>query len=52
MLFKAIKKNKATLKLCGLNPFVTEVFSISNLLPLFDVYPNREHALAAFQEIK
>ena len=48
MLLRALKQRRGALKICGLSPFVAEVFAISNFQTLFDVYANREDAWKAF----
>jgi len=47
-LHRSVEKRGGTLRLCTLSPFVTEVFEISGLAPLFAVYSTRQGALAAF----
>lgn len=44
---KGVKKSGGALSLCGLNPFVAEVFEISRISPLFSVFPGRREALDA-----
>jgi anti-sigma B factor antagonist len=48
MLSKALHSTNAALKLCGLNPFVKEVFAISHLDDIFDIHSDRQTAIAAF----
>jgi len=49
MLSRTLAKTSAKLKLCGLNPFVAEVFEISRFSELFDIYPDQETALTAYR---
>ena len=48
MLTKALEKIEGQLKLCGLSPFVSEVFKITNLAKRYEIYQTRQDALAAF----
>jgi len=48
MLAKAVGKVKGELRLCALNPFVTEVFQLTNLYKKYLTSKTREDALAAF----
>ncbi|MDZ4860263.1 MAG: STAS domain-containing protein [Candidatus Hydrogenedentes bacterium] len=50
MLTKALEKIQGDLKLCGLSPFVSEVFKITNLARRYDICPTRDEALALFSE--
>ncbi len=50
MLFRALGKRRGALKLCGLTPFVAEVFEVSNFASVFDIYPTRDEAVRAFSE--
>lgn len=47
-LLKSVERKGGVLKLCGMTPFVEEVFDVSNLSRLFDIHPTREQALTAF----
>ena len=49
MLSRGLQTRQGTLKLCGLNPFVKQVFEISNLHMVFDIYPSPEDGLASFE---
>jgi anti-anti-sigma factor len=49
MLSRMLAKTNSKLKLCGLNPFVAEVFEISRFSALFEIYPNRDAAVSAFR---
>jgi anti-anti-sigma factor len=49
MLNRAVKKQRGALKLCGLNPFVAEVFEVGNFHQLFETHPDLATALAAFR---
>lgn len=51
MLTKALEKVGGELKLCGLTPFVSEVFKITNLSKRYEICANREQALAAFASV-
>ncbi len=44
-----IKASKCALKLAGANPRVRELFELTNLLSVFDVYPTLDDALMSFQ---
>jgi anti-sigma B factor antagonist len=44
---KALEKNRGRIILCGLAPFVAEVFEISGFSALFEIVDGREAALAA-----
>lgn len=46
-LLRGVKQKEGLLKLCGLSPFVAEVFAISNFQRFFDVCADREAAWAA-----
>ncbi|HRI88063.1 MAG TPA: STAS domain-containing protein, partial [Candidatus Hydrogenedentes bacterium] len=48
MLTKALEKVNGDLKLCGLSPFVSEVFKITNLSKRYDICSTRDEALASF----
>ncbi len=48
MVTKALEKVNGTLKLCGLTPFVSEVFDITNLSKRYEICPDRPTGLAAF----
>ena len=48
MLTKALEKVQGELKLCGLSPFVSEVFKITNLAKRYEICANRQEALAVF----
>ncbi len=48
MLLRGLQKNSGALKVCCLSPFVAEVFEVSNLNAMFDIYERRDEALAAF----
>lgn len=50
MLSKALGKVNSRLKLCGLNPFVSEVFEVSRLSEYFEIHANRTAAIAAFSQ--
>ncbi|MBI2435730.1 MAG: STAS domain-containing protein [Candidatus Hydrogenedentes bacterium] len=47
MLWKALEKTHGQLRLCGLVPFVVEVFGISNFDKIFSIHGGVEDALAA-----
>jgi len=47
MLLKSVKHYGGALRLCGLTPFVAEVFEVSNFTAMFDIYPERQAALTA-----
>ena len=48
MLTKALEKVHGNLKLCGLSPFVSEVFKITNLAKRYEIAATRDEALALF----
>lgn len=48
MLHRGIAKDSGSLKLCGLTPFVAEVFETSNLNRVFETFPTLEAALHSF----
>ena len=48
MLTKALERKMGELKLCGLTPFVSEVFKITNLAKRYDICATRDEALSAF----
>jgi anti-anti-sigma factor len=48
MVTKALERVNGTLKLCGLTPFVSEVFEITNLARRYEICPDRRAGLAAF----
>lgn len=48
-LSRALSKSNSRLKLCGLNPFVTEVFEVSRFSGLFEIHADERAALAAYQ---
>lgn len=47
MTLKAVQRYDGALCLCGLTPFVAEVFEIGNFAVMFDIYPEQEAAVAA-----
>ena len=48
MLSKRLGREGGSLKLCGMNPFVSEVFEITNLASQYDIRSDRHAGLAAF----
>jgi anti-anti-sigma factor len=42
----ALRERKVPLRLCGLSPFVHQVFEISQFARLFDIHPTRDDAVA------
>ena len=50
MLLRALKQKEGLLKLCGLSPFVAEVFDISNFHTLFEVHADQDAAWDAFTQ--
>ncbi|MFH1731884.1 MAG: STAS domain-containing protein [Planctomycetota bacterium] len=48
-LHKALRTNKATLKLCSITPPIYEVFEITRLDKVFDIYSSEGEALEAFR---
>lgn len=49
MLHRAVGNQQGQLKVCGLTPFVAQVFDVSNFSALFEIHPGHEQALAAFE---
>lgn len=49
MLMRACERYGSRLRICGMNPFVRQVFELSNLTQIFDIHPGRQDALIAFQ---
>jgi len=47
-LHKRLALSKGELKLCGIKASIREVFEITRLDKVFDIYPDRESAIAAF----
>ena len=47
MLMKMVRQYQGVLSLCGMGPFVSEVFDITHLADQFTIYPSRTDALAA-----
>ena len=45
-----IRASGCSLKLAGANPRVRELFELTNLLSVFDVYPTLDDALLSFQQ--
>lgn len=48
MLNRALGNQQGTLKVCGLTPFVAQVFDVSNFSTLFEIHANAEQALRSF----
>lgn len=44
LLARKVEDGGGALALCGLTPFVSEVFDVSNLHQIFDVHPTRPRA--------
>lgn len=49
MLAKAVERNEGALRLCALNPFVSEVFELTNLDKKYQVFPTRGEAVASLR---
>jgi anti-anti-sigma factor len=47
-VLKALEKDGGRMVLCGMQPFVADVFEISGFSGLFTIVPTRDEALAAF----
>lgn len=47
MTLKAVQRYGGQLRLCGLTPFVAEVFEIGNFTVMFETYPDQEAAITA-----
>lgn len=45
MLHRAVQNRNGALRLCGLTPFVAQVFDVSNFTSLFEIHPAMESAL-------
>lgn len=50
MFSRALQNDTAELRLCGLSPFVAEVFEVGNLGSIFHIFPDSEAALSGFAE--
>lgn len=50
MFSRALENQEAELRLCGLSPFVTEVFEVGNFSSVFTIFENSETALADFAD--
>ena len=50
MLSRAVNRSNGELALCGLSPFVAEVFEIGNFNSLFQVYSGRDAAVYALAQ--
>ena len=48
MLTKALERASGEMRLCGLSPFVCEVFKITNLAKRYEICATREQAVSAF----
>ncbi|MEK8022258.1 MAG: STAS domain-containing protein [Candidatus Hydrogenedentota bacterium] len=46
-LSKTCRDLKRRLVLCGLSPYVNEIFDLTRLSPIFEILPSREAALSA-----
>ncbi|NUM54914.1 MAG: STAS domain-containing protein [Candidatus Hydrogenedentes bacterium] len=51
MLTKALERVSGEMKLCGMSPFVSEVFKITNLAKRYDICGSRDEALSAFAAV-
>ncbi|MBX7256174.1 MAG: STAS domain-containing protein [Candidatus Hydrogenedentes bacterium] len=49
MLSKALEKNNGQMALSGMNPFVSEVFEITNLATRYRILPSCEDAIRALR---
>jgi anti-sigma B factor antagonist len=49
MLHRALANQQGVLKVCGLTPFVAQVFDVSNFSTLFEIHPSAEQALRSFE---
>jgi anti-sigma B factor antagonist len=45
---KEVRTAKGRIALCSLAPYVQEIFEITQLSHIFDIYPGEEEAFAAF----
>ena len=50
-LKKRLATSQGTLKLCNLQPDLLEVFSITRLNTIFEIYPDDSSAMASFQSM-
>jgi anti-anti-sigma factor len=50
LLHKKCKTNKVDMRLCSISESIKEVFEITRLNRVFDIYENQEKALAAFNK--
>jgi anti-sigma B factor antagonist len=48
-LHKALRMKKGTLKLCGIAPPIFEVFEITRLDKVFEIFPTETEAMDAFR---
>lgn len=46
---KSAKRSGGAVKLCGLNPRLKEVFEMAGFDRVFEIYPTRDQAQAAFE---
>ena len=47
---KKVYERDGQLRLCNINPRVYEIFKITRLTKIFDIYPDRDAAIASFVE--
>jgi anti-sigma B factor antagonist len=47
---KRVYEQKGQMKLCNINPKIYEIFKITRLTKIFDIYDNREDALKSLDE--
>jgi anti-sigma B factor antagonist len=45
---KKVYEREGQLRLCNINPRIYEIFKITRLTKIFDIYPDRDAALASF----
>jgi len=48
MLNRAVQNRAGALRLCGLTPFVAQVFDVSNFTSVFEIHPSIDTALLSF----
>ncbi len=48
-ILKEVRNNHGTLKLTNLAPYVREIFDITQLSNIFEIYPDEKRALASFK---
>lgn len=47
---KKVYEKQGHLRLCNISPRIYEIFKITRLTKIFDIYPDREEAISSFSE--